>query len=167
MLAYLLILIGFSLRFLPLDHNMAPIAAIALFSGAYLGKKIAPWVPLAIMVSTDLIIGLHDVVLFTWGAFIVIGFMGTMLREKKTPLSIFLMVIGSSLLFFVISNFGVWLVWYPRTMAGLVNCYVMAVPFLRNTMVGNLVFSVVLFGSYEMARRGIRESKYKDILLAR
>ena len=165
MLAYMLILLGFSLRFLPLDNNMAPIAAIALFSGAYLDKKIAPWVPLVIMIIADLVIGMHEVVFFTWGAFVVIGFMGMLLKKKRTPLSIFLLTVGSSLFFFAISNFGVWLVWYPKTIAGLVNCYLMGLPFLRNTMVGNLVFSAVLFGSYEMAARTVGESRYRDILL--
>jgi hypothetical protein len=164
MLAYLLILFGFSLRFLPLGHNMAPIAAIALFSGAYLDRRIAPWVPLVIMVVTDIVLGLHDMVFFTWGAFILVGFMGMVLKKQKTPLSIFLMTVGGSLVFFAVSNFGVWLRWYPLTFEGFVNCYVMALPFLRNTMAGNLVFSAVLFGSYELARRTASEAKYKDFL---
>ena len=165
MLAYLLILIGFSARLMPLENNLAPIAAIALFSGVYLNKKIAPWVPLIIMAVTDLIIGMHDVVLFTWGAFVIIGFMGRTLKQRKTPLSIFLMTIGASLFFFFVSNFGVWLVWYPRTIAGFANCYVMALPFLRNTLAGNLIFSAILFGSYEMAGKLIGESRYRSVLL--
>ncbi len=167
MLAYLLIATGFLARFLPFGHNMAPIAAIALFSGAYLNKKIVPWVPLVIMVSTDMILGLHDVVLFTWTAFILIGFMGMALKRKRTPLSVFGMTLAASLLFFAISNFGVWLVWYPRTGSGVVNCYVMALPFLRNSLAGNMVFSAVLFGVYEMSMKMAGQSRYKDLLFAR
>lgn len=165
MLAYFLILVGFAVRLLPVGYNMAPIAAIALFSGAYLDKKIAPWVPLAIMVLTDLIIGMHDVVIFTWGAFILIGFMGMTLKGKKTPVSIFLLTIGSALVFFAISNFGVWLIWYPLTISGFYNCYIMALPFLRNTLVGNIVFSAVLFGTYETARRILGENGSNSRLL--
>ena len=82
MMVYILIILGFLLRLVPHVPNMAPIAAIAIFSGAYLNKKLVPWVPLAIMVASDLIIGMHDVVLYTWGSFIVIGFMGMWLKNK-------------------------------------------------------------------------------------
>ncbi len=166
MLAYFLILAGFSARFIFDVPNFAPIASIALFSGAYLDKRIAPWVPLAIMALTDMIIGFHDVVLYTWGAFIVIGFMGMLLREKKTPIAIFLMTVVSSLFFFAVSNFGVWLVWYPRTARGFIDCYLMALPFLRNAMAGNLMFSLVLFGLYETAFKVFGESRYRNIILA-
>lgn len=165
MLAYFLILLGFSMRLLPLDHNMAPIASIAVFSGAYLDRRIAPWVGLAVMVGTDIILGLHDIVFFTWGAFIFIGFLGMILKEKKTPSSIFLVTVSATLIFFVISNFGVWLAWYPRTIEGMANCYMMALPFLRNSLAGNMVFSIIAFGVYEILQNLIGDSKYANVLL--
>ena len=166
MIAYILIAIGFLMRIIPHAPNVAPVAAIAIFAGAYLNKKIVPWVPLAIMIASDLIIGLHGVVVYTWGAFIIIGFMGMRLREKRTPTSIFATTVFGALVFFVITNFGVWLAWYPHTAAGFVNCYVRALPFLRNTMLSNILFSFVLFGCYELARKMVGEAKYKDVLLA-
>lgn len=166
MIAYILILVGFLMRIVPHVPNVAPIAAIAIFAGASLNKKIVPWVPLAIMIASDLIIGLHEVVIFTWGAFIIIGFMGMRLREKKTAGGIFTTTVFAALVFFVISNFGVWLVWYPHTVSGLVACYVKALPFLRNTMVGNVLFAFVLFGCYELAQRLVGEARYKNVLLA-
>ena len=166
MIAYVLIIIGFMMRLLPHAPNMAPVAAIAIFAGAYLNKKIVPWVPLAIMVISDLVIGLHGVVLYTWGAFIIIGYMGMWLRQRKTPLAIFGTTVFSALLFFVITNFGVFLAWYPHTWQGIVTCYIKALPFLRNTMISNVLFAFVLFGAYEFARKLVGESRFRNVLLA-
>ena len=166
MIAYILIIFGFLMRLIPHAPNIAPVAAIALFSGAYLDRRVVPWVPLAIMVASDLIIGLHDVFLYTWGAFILIGYMGMWLRDRRSPGMVFSAAVVSSLVFFVISNFGVWLTWYPHTADGLATCYVKALPFLRNTMVSNVLFSFILFGAYELARRLVGESRYSKVLLA-
>ena len=166
MIAYILIIIGFMMRLLPHVPNMAPIATIAIFAGTYLPKRVVPWVPLAIMIASDLIIGLHDVVFYTWGAFILIGFLGMRLKENKTVLNIFGTTVLSALLFFVISNFGVALAWYPHTAQGFINCYVQALPFLRNTMISNIVFAFLLFGSYELIRKLAEGTKYSKILLA-
>ena len=58
---------------------MVPVAAIAIFAGASLNKKVVPWIPLGIKMVSDLIIGLHGMIVFTWGAFIIIGFLGVWL----------------------------------------------------------------------------------------
>ena len=166
MIAYILIAIGFLMRIIPHAPNMAPVAAIAIFAGAYLNKKIVPWVPLAIMIASDLVIGLHGVVMYTWGAFIIIGFMGMRLREKRSPTAIFTTTVFGALVFFLITNFGVWLAWYPHTASGIVSCYVNALPFLRNTMLSNILFAFVLFGCYELARKLVGETRYKNVLLA-
>ncbi|MFC1480091.1 DUF6580 family putative transport protein [Candidatus Omnitrophota bacterium] len=166
MIAYILIIIGLMMRFIPHVPNGAPIVAIAIFAGAYLDKRVVPWVPLAIMIVSDLIMGLHDVVLYTWGAFILIGYIGMRLRERRTPGRIFTTTVFSALLFFVITNFGVWLAWYPHTWEGIVTCYIKALPFLRNTMAGNILFAFVLFGSYELARKLAERTRFRNVLLA-
>ncbi|MFH1552124.1 MAG: DUF6580 family putative transport protein [Candidatus Omnitrophota bacterium] len=166
MIAYILIIIGFMMRLLPHVPNVAPIAAIALFSGAYLDKRVVPWVPLVIMIVSDMIIGLHDVFLYTWGAFILIGYIGMRLRQRRTPGRIFTTTVFSALVFFVITNFGVWLAWYPHTWEGVVTCYIKALPFLRNTMAGNILFAFVLFGSYELARKLAERTRFRNVLLA-
>lgn len=153
------------MRLSPHVPNMAPVAAIALFAGAYLDRRVVPWVPLAIMIASDLIIGLHDVVFYTWGAFLLIGFMGIWLKKRRTPANILAATAFSALVFFVISNFGVWLAWYPHTWEGLSACYIKAIPFFRNTMIGNLFFALVLFGSYELARKLVGGSRFRAVLL--
>jgi len=166
MLAYILIAMGFLMRLIPHAPNMAPVAAIALFSGAYLNKKIVPWVPLAIMVLTDLIIGLHGVFLYTWGAFVIIGFMGYKLRQGRTPGKVLGMTVLSACVFFVISNFGVWLAWYPHTAQGFMNCFIKALPFFRNTMAVNIIFAFILFGTYELARKMVQDKGFGKVLIA-
>jgi len=166
MIAYLLIILGFTMRLIPHVPNMAPVAAIALFSGTYLPKKVVPWVPLAIMVASDLIIGLHDMVLFTWGSFILIGFMGSWLKNRKSWKNIVGASLASSVMFFLVTNFGVWITRYPLTFQGFAECYIKAVPFFRNTLVSDLFFITVLFGSYELGRIFASGSRFKTVLLA-
>ena len=166
MIAYILILVGLLARLIPHVPNFVPVAAIALFAGAYLNKKYALWVPLLIMVLSDLIIGMHDVVLFTWGAFAVIALLGMFLKGRINLLNVFGGTIVAAILFYVVTNFGVWIAWYPKTWVGFIDCYAKAIPFFRVTLVGNAVFSFVLFGAYELAKKFVGETKYKKVLLA-
>ena len=83
MMAFIMILIGITMRILPHPDNVTPVAAIALFAGTYLSKRYAVWVPLAIMVLSDLVIGLHGVVLYTWGSFVLVALIGMWLRAHK------------------------------------------------------------------------------------
>jgi hypothetical protein len=89
------------------------------------------------------------------------------LKSHKKFLPVLGTALLSSILFFVITNFGVWLTgggwFYPRTWQGLVECYVMAIPFFRNTLAGDLVFTGVLFGLFELFLRSIRASEKKAI----
>ena len=141
-------------RLLPHPDNFTPIAAMALAGGVYLEKRFALIIPLAALVISDFFIGFHNTILFVYGSFVLIGFMGLWLKSHKKFLPVLGTALLSSILFFVITNFGVWLTgggwFYPRTWQGLVECYVMAVPFFRNTLAGDLVFTGVLFGLFEL-----------------
>lgn len=101
MLVIGLILAGILLRFAPHAPNFTPVAAIALFSGAYLSKKYAFFIPLLLMVISDLFLGLHDVVIFTWGAFILITFIGPWIKKHKNVLGIISGSLASSFLFYL------------------------------------------------------------------
>jgi hypothetical protein len=150
LLAVALIIIGIALRVLPHTANFAPVGAIALFAGAILSLRTALWLPLAIMIISDLIIGLHPTVAFTWGGFLLIALFGTKLRTISNRIRIPLGAVGAALIFFIVSNFGVWLEGrlYPPTWQGLVDCYVLALPFLRSSFLADLSFSVLFFGLY-------------------
>jgi hypothetical protein len=166
MLAILLIIIGITLRVAPHPANFTPVAAIALFGGAYLNKKYAVAIPLALMIASDILIGMHNVVAFTWGAFILTALIGMRIKGRKSTRSILATSLISSLLFFVVSNFGVWAMgWYPRTLSGLLNCYWMGLPFLRNFTLATVAYSAVFFGLYEFTARYIKNTKLASVLL--
>jgi hypothetical protein len=166
MLALSLILIGIILRVMPHTANFTPIAAIAIFSGVYLKKKYALLVPLALIVASDLIIGLHDMVFFTWGSFALITLFGFWVKKKKTVARTVSASLLSSILFYVTTNFGVWMAgWYTRDLKGLMQCYIMALPFLRNFAISTLGYAAVFFMAYEFIAKAVKETKYSKVLL--
>lgn len=153
LIIFILIILGILSRFLPHPANFTPIAAIALFAGTKLNQKIAPFLSLGIIIISDLIIGLHDVILFTWGSFLIISLIGIYIRHKKGILPVVGGALFSSILFFIITNFGVWAVgkWYEMNLDGLIKCYTLAIPFFRNTLLGDLIYTGIFFGVYELA----------------
>ena len=168
MLAIILIVLGFFLRIAPHAPNFTPVAAIALFAGAYLNKRWALIVPLALMIASDLLIGMHNVALFTWGAFALTALLGMLLKNKKSPVKVVSMSLISAVLFYIVSNFGVWAMgWYPRTPEGLVNCYIMGIPFLRTFTAATLFYSAGFFALYELSAKLVKETKFSGALLAK
>ncbi|MBI3324323.1 MAG: hypothetical protein HYZ92_03490 [Candidatus Omnitrophica bacterium] len=163
-LAVALLIFGVAARLLPHPPNATPVAAIALFGGATLPRRLAWWLPLAVMVLSDLVIGLHDVILFTWGGFVLTSLLGLWLRRRSGLGRIAASAVAGSLLFFMLTNFGVWLLgdagrMYPKTLDGLWQCYAAALPFYRNTLLGDLAWSAGLFGLYALAARRLPSSR--------
>ncbi len=166
MLALSLIIFGILLRFVPHAPNFTPVAAIALFGGAYLSRRNALIVPLILMIASDAVIGMHNVVIFTWGGFLLVTLLGLGLQKKTSPRKIISLSLASSLVFFIVSNFGVWAMgWYPLTFSGLVRCFVMALPFLRDLTVSTVIYSAIFFGAYEIIARSIKNEKLASVLL--
>lgn len=149
----LLIVFAVYSRLQPHPANFAPIAALALFGGAILPRKWALILPLGAMVISDLIIGLHPLIFFTWGSFMLIAFMSNKYMKRINPLTVGVASLSASIFFFIVSNFGVWLEGrlYSYTIEGLISCYYNAVPFFRNTLLGDFFYSTVLFGAYAIA----------------
>ena len=154
-------------RLIPHPMNFAPLGAMALFGGAYFGRKslgllmvMAAWL-LSDMVLNNFVYPSNGIVFFTEGAIYIYGSialifaLGTRLLSK---VSIFRVLIGSlsaSVIFFIISNFGVWAqgMMYPMTAEGLMACYYAALPFFQNTVMGDLVYSAALLLLYERVLR--------------
>jgi hypothetical protein len=151
----LLIVFAAAARFWPHPANVAPVAAIALFSGAYLSKRASIAAPVIAMVVSDYFLGMHNLVLFTWGSMALVGVIGWWLREKKHPGRILLGALAGSALFFFITNGAVWAIgqgaMYPHTLTGLTQAYVAGLPFFRNTIAGDLLYVAVFFGIAELA----------------
>ncbi|OGL35721.1 hypothetical protein A3F65_03550 [Candidatus Saccharibacteria bacterium RIFCSPHIGHO2_12_FULL_47_16b] len=143
-----------ALRVLPHPANFAPVAAAAIFGGAVLPRRLALWVPLAAMIASDLIIGLHSLVLLTWGSYALFALASShWLRRNLNFVRGATLTISASIFFFVVTNFGVWATsgMYAHTWAGLIRCYELALPFFRNTLMSDIVYTIVLFGAYWLA----------------
>lgn len=145
-------------RLIPHPPNFAPIAAMALFGGAYFNKKsVAFAIPLAAMFLTDAIIGFHSGMWFVYLSFAFIVLIGMFLLKKVTVKNVVLASLSASLSFFIITNFGVWAfgTMYPKNLIGLFECYVAAIPFIHNTLLGDLVYSGLMFGLFEFIKSKI------------
>jgi len=153
-----------AMRLLPHPPNMTPIAAMALFGGVYFAtKRTAFLVPLAAMYLSDLALGFfiygfgwfHWLMPFVYASFALTVCLGFLIKHRLTPLRVGGAALTGSILFFIVTNFGVWLVgnFYPKTLAGLVSCYVAAIPFFRNTLVGDAAYALVLFGGFALAQQ--------------
>ncbi len=153
-----------AMRLVPHPPNITPIAAVALFGGAYFAtKRTAFLVPLAAMYLSDLALGFffydfgwfHGLMPFAYASFAATACLGLLIRRRLTPLTVGGAALMGSVLFFFVTNFGVWLVGnlYPKTLAGLLSCYLAAIPFFRNTLAGNAVYTLLLFGGFALAQR--------------
>ena len=141
------------LRLVPHPWNFTPIAAMALFGGTYLNKKYALIVPLAAMLVSDYFIGFYEwrLTAAVYGSFLLIGLIGCWLKRRKNLFTVIGASLAGSILFFLITNFAVWAFssWYTKDFSGLIYCYTMALPFFRNTLMGDLFYVGALFGAYE------------------
>jgi len=161
LLAFLLIALGVAGRTVfHLAPNVEMVTLASLLAAAYLGRKYALLVPFAIMVITDTLIGNTNIFIFTWSAWLMIGFSGLILRKKEGVKLVGAATgwgILTSLFFYLFTNFGVWALdsWgmYSRDLVGLINCCLMGLPFLKANLLGNLVFVPVGFSVVEMAFR--------------
>lgn len=161
LIALSFIILGVILRLIPHAPNFTPIAAVALFGGVYFSRKIALVLPLAVMIISDIFIGFYEpkLMFFVYGSFLLSVILGFWLKKHKKWHAIAGMAILSSILFFGITNFAVWAFtpWYAKTLSGIIQCYIMALPFFRNTLLGDLFYASVFFGAYELAEVWIRK----------
>lgn len=151
------------MRLLPHEPNFTPIAAIALFGGVYLNKKYAIVLPIAAMILADLFLGFTQSTPYVYLGFLLTGLIGLWLRTHKTFTNVVLGTLVSSVLFFLITNFGFWLTFslYPKTFAGQMEAYIMALPFFRNSLLGDLFYTGLMFGSYELVVYYLKSQKSK------
>jgi hypothetical protein len=142
------------LRLVPHPWNVSPLLGAALFSGAHLRTLPALAGLLGALLAGDFLLGFHFTMPFTWGSFLACAALGRLLRtDRFRPARVAAGALGGSVLFFLVTNFGVFLegVLYPRTWEGLAECYRMALPFFRGTLFGDLAYSLGIFGAYHLA----------------
>ena len=127
-------------RFLPHPPNFTPIAAIALLSSkGFANRWVAFLIPIVSLFISDLFLGLHTTIPFVYGSFILIALLGRYVKK----INIFSVLLSSSI-FFLVTNLGVWLLHYPLSVEGLFQCYILALPFFLNTVIGDLVYGALL-----------------------
>lgn len=158
LIALSLVIGAVGLRLLPHPANFAPMAAIAIFGGAVLPRRLAVWVPLAAMAISDLIIGFYDIMPVVWVCFALIAIGSNYLLQKLTFMRGLAVTLAASLFFFVTTNFAVWTAsgMYAHTWNGIVQCYALALPFFRNTLLSDLLYTGGLFGTFGVANLLIR-----------
>lgn len=150
-----LVVVALLTRLLPHPPNFAPITSIALFTGFhFVNKRLALFIPLICMFLTDLILGVHSLMPIIYLSFVMISMIG--LKAKSLSLGT---VLSASSLFFIVSNLGVWYFYYPLTWAGLSSCFILAIPFFINALMGDLFYTSVLQFSFNK----LKQSSYSFI----
>jgi hypothetical protein len=153
-LAACLIGLDVAARLLPHAPNLTPVAASAVFAGAVLRSRASALaVPLAAMLLSDLVLGGYDwrVMSVVYASLTLPALLGRLGRGRRLVLAP--IVLSSSLIFFVATNLAVWAFsgMYPGDLAGLVRCYVAALPFLQNTVLGDAAWLAAMFGAWWLA----------------
>ena len=147
-------------RLLPHPLNFSPIGAMALFGGCYIAdKRMALLLPLSTMLFSDIMLqlingtGFHPTILWVYGAFAIITCIGFLLRGREQRQTIMVASLVGSILFFIITNFGQWATGYYGFGSGsLTTSFVQAIPFFRGTVMGDLFYNLLLFGSYAIIK---------------
>lgn len=148
------VLLGVFTRVVPHPPNMTAIGAIALFSGAFLyDKRLAFIIPTITMLISDLVLG-YQLALSVYLSFLIIVSLGFVLAKKHTGISVINMSLLASVIFYVLTNFSVFISspLYSKTFVGLIECYTLAIPFFLNTLIGNIVYSLIMFYSFKFVQ---------------
>jgi len=147
---FAIILLAVVARLIPHAPNFSPIGGLALFSGANFRNKIALLIPLVAMFISDIFLGFHKTIPYVYLSFIIIALIGSMIKNNKWQ-SIFKASLISSVIFFLITNFGVWVTgsMYQKNFFGLMQSYAMGLPFFRNTIISDLFYSFSFFYGYK------------------
>ncbi len=136
--------------------NFTPVGALAIFAGFLLRRRWATAVPLAAMLVSDLLIGFYEpMIMAAVYASLALSVLIGRSVKKSTAGGVAAASLAGSSVFFLATNFAVWAfgTWYPRTGAGLTACFINAIPFFRNTVLGDLFFSALFFGAYAAVRQ--------------
>lgn len=161
----ILVALGVLSRLSPHPANMTAIGGLALLSGA----KFSPVKALAIiffsMFISDIFKGFHPVMWATYGSLALTIIIGWSIRKSNTIPVVAGATLISSFLFFLITNFAVWVIpgsMYPKTITGLMESYVMALPFFRNSIIGDILYTTIFFVGYELVNRVTRHNVVKE-----
>lgn len=174
MIALIMVVLGISMRILPHIPNFSPVTATALFGGAHINKRFALVIPFIILIISDYLLlyinpfkspmydfstikpitaMFHSTTVFVYGGFLISGLIGIWIKKRNTISFILGGTSIASVQFYVITNFGVWATtnMYSPGIDGLIQSYVMGLPFFKWTFLGDLFYTGIFFGIYELA----------------
>jgi hypothetical protein len=159
----MLIVVGIAGRLLPHLPNATPIAALAFVGSLHFGRKVAFLLPLSVLLVTDIIVGFYSlgIMLSVYGSFTLIAALSWYLQKRKSLLTLGYLVMSGSVSFFLITNAAVWWFspWYEKSLSGLLYSYELGLPFLRNMLLGDLVYTFTLMGAVAAVPHLVRVSK--------
>jgi hypothetical protein len=164
----LLMLAAAATRLLPHPPNMTSITALALFGGAYVANRwLAFALPLLALLLSDLILGFYPDMAVQYLSFAVIICIGLSLRRERSFARLTLATVASAVSFFALTNLGVWALGalYPKTLAGLATCFVAAIPFFRNMLLGDVLYTAALFGGFHLLERQFSRLREQPLAL--
>lgn len=149
----ILIFIGVLSRLAPHPANMTAVGALAIFSGSRYSRIKGIVVTAGAMFISDLVLGFHSVMWATYGSLACSVLLANYFLRKRTVAGIAGITLLSSVVFYIVTNFAVWAVpgsIYPKSLSGLFESYIMAIPFFRNSIFGDIFYSGVFFSAYEL-----------------
>ena len=156
-------------RLLPHPPNFTPVAAIALFGGAsFSNVRAAFFVPPLGLLLSDLVLGFSAITPVIYACFALITCIGLWLRQRQNVYNVTAAAVVSALMFFVLSDLGTWALTdlYPHTSAGLLQCYTVALPYLRNMLTSTLIYTALLFGGLYLAERRFTSLRERGLATA-
>jgi hypothetical protein len=153
-----MIAVAAAVRIAPHPWNFTPVGAMALFSGAVLhNRRLAFLFPLLALFVGDIFVGFHKLMPFVYASFAVNIAIGLWLRDRRTVGRISVATLAGAVQFFLITNFAVWLYFdtFPKSRSGLAACYLTGLPLFLNTLAGDAIYALLLFGGYALAERSL------------
>jgi hypothetical protein len=152
-------LIALISRWVPHPPNLTAVGALALMAGGLAGGRYwAPLLPLTVLFVSDLVLGFHSTMMWVYAGFVIVALMGMVAGPQKSWTRAGASIGLTSLIFFVVSNFGVWLTggMYPMTAAGLAECFAMALPILGNQLAGDAIFGITFVLAARLTARWVQ-----------
>ncbi len=156
LLSLALVVGGVISRLMPHPWNVTPLSALGLFASAYLGYRYSAVIVFLTMAVSDLWLGFYHwpIMLSVYVSFMVPVIFGLFMRKRRTAALIMASTLGSSFIFFLVTNWAVWQfgTMYPHSLTGLLESYTMAIPFFKNSLLGDIFYTGLFFGAYELFR---------------
>jgi hypothetical protein len=149
-------------RLLPHPENFAPVAAVAIFAGLYMNNRFAIIIPIAATFLSDIFIGLYPYVLWVYGTYLLIVLVNIGLKKRYNSLSgvkkaglLYGSTLASSIIFFLVTNFGVWTsgLYYEMSFNGLLASYTAAIPFFRTSLLADVVYVSLMVGVFSLVTK--------------